>query len=177
MELFCNLVLNVYATGLRFLLSKKTKCRPRKLLITGDFRAWVMILVIMPRWRWYGVRRAESYSEIKNVAQAKGVAAIGSEVFIKGTATIKKKNFADHVKSQTHATAVLRLAEADKISTPASGSSSTSAIPSGAPKQRTLLPYLQKISVRQRRQLTNKFQLAHFLIGKNKSFKFYQDMA
>ena len=59
---------------------------------------------------------------------------------------------------------------------PAPPSSSSSAIPSGAPKQSTLLPYLQKISARQRRQLTNKFQLAHFLIGKNKSFKFYQDM-
>jgi hypothetical protein len=39
----------------------------------------------------------------------------------------------------------LRLAEADKISTPALASSSASANPSGAPKQSTLLPYLQKI--------------------------------
>jgi hypothetical protein len=57
---------------------------------------------------WCKTCREFFNSESKNVAQAKGVAAIGSEVFIKGTATIKKNNFADHVKkSQTHATAVL----------------------------------------------------------------------
>ena len=91
-----------------------------------------------------------------------------SEVFIKGTPTVKN-NFVDHVKkSQTHSTAVLRLVEAEKVSSAsASSSSSSAAVRSGVPKQSFLMPYLQKISARQMLQLANKFQLAHFLTGKN----------
>ena len=127
---------------------------------------------------WCKTCREFFHYENKNAVHVKGIAAIGSETFIKGTATVKKNNFADHVKkSQTHATAVLRLAEDEKLSQCTSANAcSTLGTASGAPKQSTLLPYLQKLSARQRLQLTNKFQLAHFLIGKNKSFKFYGEM-
>ena len=118
------------------------------------------------------------YNENKNAVHVKGIATIGSETFIKGTATVKKNNFADHVKkSQTHATAVLQLAEDEKLSQcTLANACSTLGTASEAPKQSTLLPYLQKLSARQRLQLTNKFQLTHFLIGKNKSFKFYGEL-
>ena len=104
---------------------------------------------------------------IPDAVHAKEIAAIGSETFIKGTATVKKNNFADHVKKgQTHATAVLRLAKDEKISQCTSANAcSTLGTASGATKQSTLPPYLQKLSARQRLQLTNKFQLAHFLIS------------
>ena len=61
---------------------------------------------------WCKTCREFFHYENKNAVHVKGIAAIGSETFIKGTATVKNNNFADHVKkSQTHATAVLRLAE------------------------------------------------------------------
>ena len=81
-----------------------------------------------------------------------------SDVFIKGTSTIKKNNFNDHVKrSQTRATAVLRVTEARKASSEPSASSNSTSVPSGAPKQTTLYPYMQKLNARQKLQLTQKF--------------------
>ena len=81
----------------------------------------------------------------------KGVVTSMSDVFIKGTSTIKKNNFNDHVKrSQTYATAVLRVTEARKASRePSSSFNNSTSVPSGAPKQTTLYPYMQKLNARQ----------------------------
>ena len=74
-------------------------------------------------------------------------------IHYKGTATVKENNFTNHVKkSQTHTTAVLRLAEDEKLSQCTSANTcSTLGTASGAPKQSTLLPYLQKLSAHQSR--------------------------
>ena len=93
-------------------------------------------------------------NQATKVAQEKGVAGTASETVIKGTAKIKKNNFSDHVKKrQMHATAVLRLTEVNSNRT----SSSAAAEQSEVLRQRTLVPYLQKISARKRFQFTRKF--------------------
>ncbi|XP_071958585.1 uncharacterized protein [Antedon mediterranea] len=103
--------------------------------------------------------------------------AVKPDCFARGTSTIKKNNFQDHVKkSRAHEISVLRLTELNKMKeTPME--TSRSAESSGASKPNTLMPYLQGMSLKQHNQLQKKFQLAHFLVGNAKSFKFYADMA
>ena len=122
---------------------------------------------------------------IKKTSSLQGVADDVADTFIRGTKTIKKCNFKDHVaKSLTHKTAVLRLAEKRKqsenqVSPSPSSSSVFSSItgPSGVPKQATLLTHFQKLNAQHRNQLTKKFQLAHFLAAQGRPFKLYEDFA
>ena len=101
------------------------------------------------------------------------MAKIASETYVKGTDVIKKNNFKDHLmKSNTHQAAVLRLTD-DKNKDVTLPSSSK---PSSAPKQTTLKPYVQKMTIQQKSQLTRKFQLAHFNVVNCKSFSFYGTM-
>lgn len=135
------------------------------------------------------------FSKLPNVRNdKKGFAKIGSETFIKGTPVVKKNNFKDHVlKSQTHASAVLRISEKEKMKqTPAPSSSSSttdldtpnpnaasqsSSTPTGAPKQTTLLPFIQRLNNQQHQQLVKKMQIAHFTITEAKSYAFYGKLA
>ena len=116
---------------------------------------------------------------IKKTSSLQGVADDVADTFIRGTKTIKKCNFKDHVaKSLMHKTAVLRLAEKRKqsenqVSPSPSSSSVFSSItgPSGVHKQATLLTHFQKLNAQHRNQLTKKFQLAHFLAAQGRPFK------
>ena len=65
---------------------------------------------------WCKVCREYS-TVIGNVGHAKkGVAKISSEIFVKGTSVVKKNNFKEHVqRSQTHASAVLRVSERSQV--------------------------------------------------------------
>ena len=45
------------------------------------------------------------------------------------------------------------------------------------PKQATILTHIQTMNARQKQQLVCKFQHAHFLVGKGKSFNLYVDVA
>lgn len=112
----------------------------------------------------------------------KGVAKLSSEIFVKGTNIVKKNNFSDHVKkSATHSCAVTRLSEerAKSSASIVDASSSTKDLSSssGAPRQATLMPFIQRINDRQRSQLTRKMQLAHFTALNASSFVMYGKIA
>ena len=98
----------------------------------------------------------------------------GADVYVKGTKTVKLNNFRDHVtKSVSHQTAARRLGEIRRES----GSTTSTMTNSGVPRQATVLTHMQKLSTRHFSQLTKKFQLAHFVVSKAKSFKLYSDIA
>ena len=130
------------------------------------------------------------FSEITDVPhKKKGVAKIATETYVKGTKVIKKNNFTDHIlHSKTHASAVIRISErnaqrekernqSSACSTSESLSSSSMTVPSGAPRQTTLMPYVQRLNAAERSQLTRKMQLAHFTVINSKSFNFYSTLS
>lgn len=119
------------------------------------------------------------FSKIEDIkCRKKGVAKVSTETFVKGTSVIKKNNFHDHIlKSQTHATAVLRVSEKGKENNESSSSNVASTVASGAPKQTTLMPYIQRINSQQRKQLISKMQIAHFTVSNAKSFSFYEKIS
>lgn len=124
------------------------------------------------------------FSKLENVtSRKKGCAKIASEKFVKGTSVIKKCNFHDHIiRSKTHAAAVLRLSDRDEDKNEdnevsASSSSSSLTTPSGAPRQTTLMPFVQRLNALQRNQLVKKMQIAHFTTVNAKSFSFYGELS
>lgn len=131
--------------------------------------------------REFYLSQGENALNLKRIPSLQGVAEDGAETFLRGTKTIQKCNLKAHVtKSLMHKTAVLRLAEARKRSVlPSASSSSTSSstVPSGVPRQATLLTHFQKLNAQHRNQLTKKFQLAHFLAAQGRPFKLYEDFA
>lgn len=119
------------------------------------------------------------FNELESVKKTPGLHGIGGinvETYIRGTSTVKKNNFSDHItKSNTHEKAVRRLGEIRKSASGEILPSTSSLV--GVPRQATLLTHLQKLTTRHRVQLTKKFQLAHFLSAKGKSFKLYAEIA
>jgi hypothetical protein len=91
----------------------------------------------------------------------KGVAKITSGTFVKGTTVIKKQNFNDHVqKSRTHSDTITRLLEHHREESTSSSQSlptaSSTTNPTGAPRQTTLLTFIQNMNRAQHLQLTRK---------------------
>ena len=114
-------------------------------------------------------KTCREFAKLEDVKRCKkGIAKVVSESFVKGTSVVKKNNFTDHIKrSKTHATAVIRLSEKEKQTV------DTNTTPSGAPKQTTLMPFVQRLNAMQRTQLTKKMQIAHFTAVNAKSFSFH----
>ena len=121
----------------------------------------------------------EFYEGKDSSAHKKGIAKLGSETYVKGTKTIKKNNFTDHVKSSVvHKTAVLRLAKQANVNSlgVTDPNPDKQAGPTRAPKQTTLLPRIQKLNAIQRMQLTRKMQIAHYTAVNAKSSCFYESL-
>lgn len=114
------------------------------------------------------------FDALESMAVGKG--CIDASAYVKGKRSMKLSHFRDHIKkSGGHMTAVLRLGERQKAT-------NLPAVPveeePDAPKQTTMIPYLHQITLRQRQQLTRKFQLCHFLVAQEKqSFRLYSKMA
>ena len=109
--------------------------------------------------------------------QKKGVAKIASEKFVAGSTVVKKNNFRDHtILSKTHAAAVLFLSDKSVGTGKSTSTISSSTIASGAPRQTTLTPYVQRLNSAQRMQLTRKMQIAHYTAINAKSFSFYGNL-
>ena len=137
---------------------------------------------------WCKICREFYESSSSSFSNKKGVAKKCADSFIKGTATVKKNNISDHIKkSQTHNTAVLRLAEKRKqeqictrnVDSTSNELSSTQASssqhePTGTPRQTTILPYIRRLNQLQTQQLTRKFQIAHHVAVSAKSFASYE---
>lgn len=108
--------------------------------------------------------------------------------FVKGTTVVKKNNFSDHLtKSRSHQTAVIRINEKRDLNNEPSSSSrvaeaaaSTSAVNNTAAKepnqQLTILSHIRRLTGKQHETLVKKFQVAHFVAAKGKSFAFYEDL-
>ena len=89
--------------------------------------------------------------------------------WIDGSSTVKKNNAVDHLKSNIHSCAVLKLKEKQTTSAGKEIAQETSS-------QKTIVECAREISKSQKSQLIKNFQLAHFLTVKNKSFNFFKDM-
>ena len=82
----------------------------------------------------------------------------------------KKNNAKEHLKSNMHAKAALRLKNKN-------GGTEAEKVAAATTSQKTIIKYSQDINKSQKLPLTKKFQLVHFLTVHNKSFHFYQELA
>ena len=100
--------------------------------------------------------------------------------YINGSSLVKTVNFEKHLQNEIHKIAALRLKENQILSQIAedtnesSGKSSLNKSSTGTPKQTLLKPMIHGITAAKRVQLGRKFQLAHFICTKGKSFKLYE---
>ena len=98
--------------------------------------------------------------------------------WISGSKTIKKNNLLDHLKANYHQSAVRILKEraAEKSESPqiteAEKLASTITAPSSS--ETSVLTHFQQRNQRQRKQLLEKFQLAHFIVQNNLAFMKYE---
>ena len=91
------------------------------------------------------------------------------KTWINGSSSTKKSNCADHLKSNVHARAVLRLKEKR---TQTAGQE----IAQASTRQKRIIELARDLTKTQKAQLVRKFQLAHFLIVNKKSFNSYRDL-
>ena len=101
--------------------------------------------------------------------------------WISGSKTIKKNNVLDHLKANYHQLVVQILKEctAEKFESPqiTEGEKLSLTITALSSSETSILTHFQQLSLRQREQLLEKFQLAHFIFQNNLAFMKYEKLA
>ena len=112
--------------------------------------------------------------EPQELEKLKGAVKESTKSWIQGSKTIKKCNAETHLKSNVHAFAQQRLKFAKTNATnPTPAEKIAKEKPSS---QSSIVEHVRKANAKQIKELTKKFQLAHFLTVENKSFEFYQSL-
>ena len=128
----------------------------------------------MPDSSWILFHRARTEKTNKYKGSEKFLQQVNA--YINGSSLVKTVNFEKHLQNEIHKIAALRLKENQILSQIAedtnesNGKSSQNKSSTGAPKQTLLKPMIHGITAANRVQLGRKFQLAHFMCTKGKSF-------
>ena len=112
--------------------------------------------------------------EPQELEKLKGAVKESTKSWVQGSSRIKKCNAETHLKSNVHTLAQQRLKFAKTNATnPTPAEKIAKEKPSS---QSSIVEHARNANAKQIKELTKKFQLAHFLTVENKSFEFYQSL-